>query len=351
MGYLFSFSQTDSTKAAATPPPVTITGSFDAYYRFNFNAPQGSTNNLTSFTNSNSSFELGMATIRADHSFGKASVTLDLGFGRRAQEYSYNDGNGSGVPGNGFMSLASVKQAFVSYAISDKFKLTMGKWGTHIGYEVLDAYLNRNYSMDYMFSYGPFSHTGLKADISLGGVSTLMVGIANPTDHATDVTGTKYVIAQFGTGSKNGKFKAYLNYQGADGGSAGSVSQFDVVATATVTDKFSLGYNGTTYTAKPSGGTSATTWGSALYVNLDPVSTFGLTLRGEYVDNSKYAWAISSLGSNLFDLTLSGNCKVGNLTIIPELRLDNSSEQIFKDSDGNATKSTFSAILAVTYHF
>ena len=44
----------------------------------------------------------------------------------------------------------------------------MGKWATHVGYELADAYLNRNYSMDYMFSYGPFSHTGLKADIGLG---------------------------------------------------------------------------------------------------------------------------------------------------------------------------------------
>jgi hypothetical protein len=351
MGYVMSFAQTDSAKAAATPPPVTITGSFDGYYRFNFNAPQGGTNNYTSFTNSQSSFELGMASIRADHSFGKASVTVDLGFGRRAQEYSYNDGNGSGVTGNGFLSLASIKQAFVSYAVTDKFKLTMGKWGTHIGYEVLDAYLNRNYSMDYMFSYGPFSHTGIKADFSLGGVSTLMVGIANPTDHATDVTGTKYFIAQFGTGSKNGKFKAYLNYQGADGGAMGSVSQFDLVATGTITDKFSVGYNGTVYTAKPSGGSSATTTGSAVYLNLDPVSTFGLTLRGEYLDNKKYAWAISSVGSSIFDLTLSGNIKVGNLTIIPELRLDNSSEAIFKGTDGTATKSTFTGILAATYHF
>ena len=42
----------------------------------------------------------------------------------------------------------------------------MGKWFTHVGYELSDAYLNRNYSMDYMFSYGPFFHTGIKMDVT-----------------------------------------------------------------------------------------------------------------------------------------------------------------------------------------
>src|SRR5450432_3185229 len=147
----------DSTKK--TSPPVTITGSIDGYYRFNFSNPKTGYNNYTSFTNSQSSFELGMASIRADHSFGKVSATVDLGFGRRAEEFSYNDG--------GHPSLFAVKQVYVSYQPSSKIKFTMGKWGTHIGYEVLDAFANRNYSMDYMFSFGPFFHTGLKADFTL----------------------------------------------------------------------------------------------------------------------------------------------------------------------------------------
>ncbi|MDQ2752378.1 MAG: porin, partial [Bacteroidota bacterium] len=142
---------------------VKITGSVDVYYRYNFSNPKtGFTNNYTSFTNSQNSFELGMASLQASHSFGKATAFADLGFGRRAEEFNYPDGEKSAGK-DGFLTLAAVKQLYVSYAISDKFKLTMGKWATHIGYELADAYLNRNYSMDYMFSYGPFSHTGVKA--------------------------------------------------------------------------------------------------------------------------------------------------------------------------------------------
>ena len=145
----------DSTKKGN----LALTGSVDAYYRYNFHNAKdsGRTNNYTSFTNSQNSFELGMASLKADYTIGKVEAVADLGFGRRAEEFSYNEQG----------TLAAIKQAYVSYAPSDKVKFTMGKWFTHVGYEVPDAYLNRNYSMDYMFSYGPFFHTGLKADITV----------------------------------------------------------------------------------------------------------------------------------------------------------------------------------------
>src|SRR5678816_2853183 len=93
-------------------------------------------------------------------------------------------------------------RAYLSYAFSDKFKLTMGKWATHIGYELADAYLNRNYSMDYMFSYGPFSHTGLKADIGVGGKSALMFGVNNTTDYVTQTGSRMFVLV--GPSSRSG---------------------------------------------------------------------------------------------------------------------------------------------------
>jgi hypothetical protein len=343
LGFISTYAQTDSTKPAApTSPAPTITGSVDAYYRFNFNDPKagGSLNNFTSFTNSQNSFELGMASIRADHSFGKASATIDLGFGRRAEEFSYANPDHS--------TLFAVKQAYLSYAISDKFKLTMGKWATHIGYEVTDAYLNRNYSMDYMFSYGPFSHTGIKADIVLGKKSGLMLGIANTTDNVTTTATPKYLIAQYSTGSANDKVKAYFNYQGSYG-SLFKTTQFDLVLTGTITDKFSIGYNGTVQSYKTDSTSSTSWWGSAVYLNLDPTSVFGITLRAEYFDNKKAVVAAPS--TSIFDVTLSPNIKVGNLIIIPELRLDAGKDAIFEKSDGTSTKTTVTGLLAATYHF
>jgi hypothetical protein len=178
------FSQ-DSTKKGT----LTVTGSADAYYRYNFaNAKDsGRTNNYTSFTNSQNSFELGMASVKGDYSIGKVDGVLDLGFGRRAEEFSYNESG----------TLAAIKQAYVSFAPSDKVKFTMGKWATHVGYELLDAYLNRNYSMDYMFSYGPFFHTGLKADLSVNSNFQFMLGVANPNDMISASFAKKFCLLKF----------------------------------------------------------------------------------------------------------------------------------------------------------
>ena len=329
----------DSTKKGI----LTISGSADAYYRFNFeNAKDsGRTNNYTSFTNSQNSFELGMASLKADYAIGKVDGVLDLGFGRRADEFSYND-NGT---------LAAIKQLYVSFAPSAKVKFTMGKWATHVGYELLDAYLNRNYSMDYMFSYGPFFHTGLKADIAVNSNFQFMLGVANPSDMSTASFAKKFFLGQIHVVSTSGKIGGYLNYVGGKGMDDVTSNQFDAVITGSISSKFSVGYNGTVKTLKPSGGTSQSWWGSALYLNYDPSSAFGLTARGEYFGDKK---GVAGFGTNIIDLTLSGNIHIDNLTIIPELRLDNSKDAIFfKNSDklSSSAKSTTSFILAATYHF
>ncbi|MBC7587118.1 MAG: porin [Chitinophagaceae bacterium] len=331
-----SASAQDSTKK---PFPLAISGSVDAYYRYSFEDPKlGGTNNLTSFTNSKNSFELGMASLKLDHTAGKVSATADLGFGRRAAEFSYNDGTNS---------LAIVKQLYVSYAVSDKVKLTMGKWATHVGYELVDAVANRNYSMSYMFSYGPFFHTGLKADIGLGGKSALMVGVANPTDFSTTTSSTKVIIAQFSTATKNDKLKAYLNYQGGNS-PAFKLNQVDLVLTATLSPKFNISYDGSVYSVKNEGSSTKSWFGSALYLNFDPTDKFGLTLRGEYFGDKK---AVTTIATDVLAITLSGNIKLGPLTVVPEVRLDNGKLPMFQKNNGSSTKSASSAILAVVYKF
>ncbi len=338
----------DSAKKSG--PTVAITGSLDAYYRYNFNNPPDYPyNSPTSFTHSNNSFELGMASLRADASYGKVSATVDLGWGTRESEFAYNE-VGTGA--------VAIKQLYVSYAASSAIKFTFGTWGTHIGYEVLDAYLNRNYSMSYMFTNGPFSQTGLKADIALGGKSSLMIGISNPTDYRSAPNMPKTAIAQFATASKDDKLKLYLNFEGGAQSDLKSTMQGDVVINYALSSTFSLGYNGTVQGVKYRA-TSAdpfvnyTWWGSALYLNLDPTTVFGLTLRGEYIGNAD-GWITDGNGANIgnvFAGTLSGNFRIDNLTIIPEIRFDAADNSVFYKSATETTKSTVSAVLAVTYHF
>src|SRR4249919_221482 len=117
VSFIYVNAQDSSSKGT-----LTINGSVDAYYRYDFHNAKDSlhTNNYTSFTNSQNSFELGMASLKADYTVGKVEAVADLGFGKRAEEFSYNDQG----------TLAAIKQAFVSYSPSVKVKFTVGKWFT-----------------------------------------------------------------------------------------------------------------------------------------------------------------------------------------------------------------------------
>ncbi len=338
--------------APAAPPPIAITGSVDGYYRYNLD---GATNNITSFTNSINSFELGMASIRGDHSFGKGGVTVDLGFGRRAADYSYNDTTNKN-------NLFALKQIFATYQASSKVKLTFGKWGTHVGYEVLDAYSNRNYSMDYMFSYGPFFHTGIKADVTIDSNWAYMLGVANPTDFSTTTSSTKVLLGQLSHTNKAATWKEFLNYQGYWGVGAPTVlnpgtayvlfkslHQADLVINGTLNKKWGIGFNGTYQSVEAD--KTYSWYGAAVYLNYDPTAKFGYTLRAEYIDD-KDGIKLAQKG-NITDLTLSGIWKIDNcLTIMPEIRLDAASaDGVFLKSDGTSTKSTVSALVAAVYKF
>ena len=335
-----SFSQEQDSAKKSSP---VISGSVDGYYRYNFNNPKEYPyNSFTSFTRSSNSFELGMASIRADHSFGKASATIDLGFGTRAEEFAYNDAN----------TRLALKQLYVTYAPSSAVKFTLGTWGTHVGYEMADAYLNRNYSMSYMFTNGPFTHTGLKADISTGGKTAFMIGISNPVDYRSAPAMPKSVIAQVSMGSNDEKLKAYLNFVGGKQNDYKKIVQGDIVLSYAIGDEFSLGFNGTLQSVKldtdSSGKFTSYQWaGAALYLNYDPTSWLGLTLRTEYIhDNDEYLGLKSA-----FVPTLSAGFKIDDLIIVPEFRYDRSANPVFYKNTSETTKSSGSFLLAAIYHF
>jgi len=338
----------DSSQVSA--PALAVTGSADVYYKYDFGKSRY--NNLTSFTNSHNRFELGMATVKLEHKTSKVDMVADLGFGKRAQEFSYND---QGI-------LAGIKQLYISYSPNSWLKFTAGSWATHVGYELVDAYANRNYSMSYMFTNGPFFHTGVKAEAAYK-KSGFMLGIANPTDFKYVPDGyinKKFLLAQYSF-TPSDHFKGYLNYVGGQNIDSNKYHQFDVVLTSKITDKFSIAYNGTVNSTKlhmanegkDNFATAKSWWGSAIYLNLDPTSHFGLTLREEYFSdkNQLKVYSAQPVGGSVFASTLSLNFKADNFIFIPEFRIDNASKTIFTKSDGDPTKTSANVLFAAIYSF
>jgi len=322
-----SFAQKDSTKKN----PTIISAYVDGYFRGLLKNGGGSNNNFTSFTNTHNSFNLGMASIKVDQTLQKFTASLDLGIGKRADEFSYNDKN----------ILKNIKQATLSYSVNDDLKLTAGKFSTHIGYELLDATSNRNYSMSYGFSYGPFFHTGLKADIALGKKTALMVGIVDPTDYTGFNKKTKYIIAQISSASKNDKIKGYLNFLNGD-----LTTQYNLVVVTSLTNKMSAAIDASINQQKFSAGNSSWT-SKAFYINYDITETLGLTVREDFFSDR----TISPIGvGSVNATTLSGKIRMNKITIIPELRIDSGITPLFSTKSGTTTSAS-NFVLAAIYAF
>lgn len=248
-----------------------------------------------------------------------------------------------------------IKQLNLSYEFNYGIKVTARHWATRVGYELVDANANRNYSMSYMFSYGPFFHTGLKAEKAFGKTG-LMLGIANPTDLKSTTFNHKYVIGQISSATKNDALKAWLNYQGGQPNDSTRINQFDLVMTATLSPKWSLGLNGTMSNVESKQGSEGfgagkQWWGAALYVNADPLDWLGMTLRAEYFDDTGQVNVFSALpeGGNVVATTLSFNLNVHGLTLIPEVRFEKASADLFVKDPEKPRRNRTSFLVAAVY--
>ncbi|MCX8019734.1 MAG: porin [Chitinophagaceae bacterium] len=341
------FTALSQQPAAEEKKSVTrFSGFVDAYYRYDLkNSPA---NNFTSFTGGHNAFELGMFSLKAEHSIGKVNMVADLGLGQRAKEFSYND---EGI-------TSSIKQLFISYTPQDWLKFTIGSWATHVGYELVDAPSNRNYSMSYMFTNGPFFHTGIKTEFTAGKHS-LMIGVANPTDYKippSDMMNKKFLIAQYGLIASE-KVKGFLNYVRGQFPDTAKMNQLDAVITAQLSNRFSIGWNSTFCRIKTWDGQKnlegKNWWGSALYLNYDPKEWFALTLRSEYF-NDKNQLKLNSPGDSgctIWANTLSANFKVNSLIIIPEFRIERCNKKLYSTKNGTSVQTASQVLLAAVYSF
>ncbi|MEL7119027.1 MAG: porin [Bacteroidota bacterium] len=316
-----------------------ISGFVDAYYAWS-SIDQALP---TSFTESVNSFNLGMANVVFSKE-GKVGFVADLAVGPRAEVA--NGFNGT--------TLAAIKQLYVTYSPSDWLTFTFGNYSTHVGYEVIDAPANVNYSTSYMFSNGPFYHTGLKADIALSDQFGLMLGVFDDTDSKLDFTPGKHFGAQLSYAGE--ALEVYLNYIGGQDQAESLIDpsirghQFDITATYQATEKLGFGLNATTKTNVIEEADNTTWSGAALYTNYAINDGFTLGGRAEFISDQD-GLIMGALDGNVTSFTLSANFFEGPLTFIPEFRIDTSSDDVFLSGDGNAESSNALFILGLVYSF
>ncbi len=368
------------TVAAVAPGKFTFSGYMDTYYFGNFNKPFDQLNTgvgggARAFDQRAGQFGIGLVQGKATYSSDKVDAVFDLTFGPFADLGNY--GNVFSLNGGAATSTSlAIKQAYISLKATPKLTFTAGQFGTHIGYEVIDAPINYNYSLSNLFNNGPFYHIGLKAQYAFSDRAYLMVGVVNNVDRIYDNNHAKGFIAQLFVSPAKG-WNVYLNTaisneadrkaNGKD--STGIYEIYDLTTTYQVTPKFLLGLNAVTGWQR--GGyqqkfnpyatntftTQLTNWGGvAAYTNYAITNTFSLGARYEFFDNSGAARALLAAdgsGVTINSTTITGNFTLadGHLLLKPEFRIDSYSKNKFVDGDQKLTKSQSTLGMAAIFKF
>src|SRR5690606_32540987 len=281
-------------------------------------------------------FALGMANVILGYEGDKAGFVADLVFGPRGEDAVFLSDPSSNI----------VNQLYVYYNLSNKVTLTLGNFNTFLGYEVISPAGNLNYSTSYMFSYGPFSHTGVKADFTFSENWSGMLGVMNPTDFTEF---NPFGLYSFGgqLGYSNNAGSAFLNViYGEQIPDSEATFQVDLTTGWDLTSSFYFGLN-TTYNTTDGEGF----YGVAVYPQIRTSENFALGLRAEYFKELEDGGFVYGAGVKTTGITLTGNYSAGNLTLKPELRLDKISEDVFINRDLEGTDNLSSFILAAVYVF
>ncbi len=359
---LASFTAVAQDEETTETKKFNLTGSVDTYFRTNLtsrNRPGIAP--ATSFANG-TGFSIGMVnTIFSYQASENVGFVADLVFGPRGADAVLNSTGSANI----------VNQAYVYWNVSDAVTLTAGNFNTYLGYEVISPTGNFNYSTSYMFSNGPFSHTGLKADFAIDDNWSAMLAVMNPTDYTETNPFDTYILgAQLGYSNDSGS--AYLNFRYGnedEPGAVGPTFQADLTTGWDISEDFYLGVNGTylsTEAQEVEGEDKADAkgfYGIALYPQFKTSDSFTVGLRGEYfsmfngalLTDGKFPVGVDENNDgSVIATTLTGSWTKGALTLKPELRFDVMSEDtigVFVDQDGESTDSLASFVLGAVYAF
>ncbi|MBP1838282.1 outer membrane beta-barrel protein [Formosa algae] len=314
-------------------PKLSISGSVDAYYQTYLTAPDDQGQYFGTAFAKKSGFALGMGNLIISYDGAKTGAVLDLVVGPRGEEATFNSDIVDGI----------VNQAYVYWNVSETTTLTFGRWNTFLGYEVIAPAANFNYSTSYLFSSGPFSHMGLKADFALTDDFSLMLAVTNPWDtNDTSLTG------EYAFGAQLGYKGQYLNLYYDSGNNDGLGFEIDYTGGFDLSDSFYLGLNAAYNDNDGSG-----FYGAAFYPQYAATDAFSIGLRGEFY--GKYYDDFEEFeidDETVVAFTLTGSYTIENLIIKPEFRIDSWSDATpYLDNDGMATDNLAAFTIAAIYAF
>ena len=333
-------------------------------YTFNFNqptqrAPNSATNVNRVYDKDHNSFKFDVGELvflKDTPKSGDVGFRTDLTYGFSQPEVNQSAADTGDTQSHQF----DVQQGFVSYKapIGSGLQLDFGKFNTHIGAEVMDGYdgWNYNFSRSWLFSFGPFTHTGLRASYTINDMISVLGMVANGWDNTVENNDGKSVGAQIAI-TPNDSVSLLLNWVSGPEtiGNQASFSNdvtnlFDAVLDVKLTNntlaQINLAYGIQANGAADTRG-DAEWWGISTIVRHDYNKWFSINLRGQVfndLDGTRATTAATlpeGQGQVLWAVTLTPEVRINqNLVVRAEYRHDQSNQKAFWGSGAGDTRKT-----------
>lgn len=313
---------------------IAVNGFVASSFTWNFNTPASGENGFRIFDKKHNSFSpdvFQLAIKRDAEKAGEAGFRADLVTGMLPR-YTAS----AGLFGNTNIDLL---QAYASYMapVGSGLKLEMGKFLTHMGYELIegsDGY-NDNISRSFLFGYAiPFAHTGLRARYAFSDAVSAMVMVANGWDNAVENNSNKTAGFQLGLVPTDG-LSLYINgIHGAEmeKNNSDATTVFDFVAVWSPVERLSIGVNADFGSLAGGGaeGEDAKWTGFAGYLRYQVCERVALALRGEMFDDAD--GVRTGVKQKLTEITFTPEFRLAqNFALRADLRYDMSDQKVFED--------------------
>ncbi|HJQ10659.1 MAG TPA: porin [Gemmatimonadaceae bacterium] len=330
---------------------IAVNAFISSAYEYNANRPTTGASSYRVFDYNDNSFNVDVAELVAQVAAGKPKelgIRIDVVGGKSIPRISKAQDRSN--------TQFDVQQLFASYIapLGSGLRFDVGKYVTHLGYELIEGYdgYNDNYSRSLLFGYAiPFTHTGAKASYAFSDKVSAMVEVVNGWDLVRDNNRAKSVGAQL-TLTPASPLALYLNWIGgpelADDNHARR-NVFDVVATLKATPALTVGVN-TDYgtengTSRITVGDDAVWKGVAGYATYALSSKFSLALRGERFRDEGGTRLGTDTPATLSEATFTPTYKfTDHIVLRGEVRHDWSDRPIIAARDRLSEKQTTAGI-------
>ena len=324
-------SQTKDSVAAPAPTPVVVGGYVDSYFSFNFDRPLSHVNQMRNFDVTENQVALANAELSITKAAAPVGFRVDFDYGPT------NDIVQSGATG----SIANVGQAYITYVapLGQGLTIDAGKFVTHMGFEVIKAKDDYNYSRSLLFALSiPYYHLGVRATYPVSSIFTLCVHMYNSYNGPAVNSGKTFGLEA--TLAPSSAWSFIFNYVGGpalpDTVSKKFRNVANLIATYQATDKVGFAVDGVYGQENLPAGVAL--WkGVAVYARYTPSDPCAITLRGEvYSDPEGYT---SGTSQDIKEITLTYEYKpVTNLILRAEYRYDSADGVIYDGNGGSLTR-------------